>query len=64
METPNASSFHTANLPTLKINKKYFFVSFQSGVLQAITTYKYSDNITRTRVSTISLDYLRENHLV
>lgn len=34
----------------------------QSGVIQAIVTYKYSDNIQRTRVSTINLDYLRENN--
>lgn len=29
-------------------------------LLQAITTYKYSDNIIRTRVSTIYLNYLRD----
>ena len=32
--------------------------------MQAITTYKYSDNIVRTRVSTINIDYLRENQSI
>lgn len=29
-------------------------------VIQAVTTFKYSDNILRTRVSTINLNYLKE----
>lgn len=32
----------------------------QSCLIQAITTYKYSDNVLRTRVATINLDFLRE----
>lgn len=32
----------------------------QGACIQAITTYKYSDNIVRTKVSTIFINYLRE----
>lgn len=35
----------------------------RSTILQAITTFKYSDNIVRTKVSTITLDFLRENQM-
>ena len=36
----------------------------QSGDIQAIVTYKWSDNVMRTRVSTMRLEYLRENQIV
>lgn len=35
----------------------------KSGDIQAIVTYKWSDNVIRTRVSTIRLEYIRENQL-
>ena len=44
----------------LKINKKYLFYLMQKLIVQAITTYKYSDNILRTKVTTVSYDYLRQ----
>lgn len=36
----------------------------QSGDIQAIVTYKWSDNTLRTKVSTIRLEYLRENQIM
>lgn len=36
----------------------------QTGDIQAIVTYKWSDNVVRTRVSTLRLEYLRENQIV
>ena len=35
----------------------------KNGDIQAIVTYKWSDNVIRTRVSTIRLEYIRENQL-
>lgn len=35
----------------------------QTGDIQAIVTYKWSDNVIRTRVSTLRLEYLRENQI-
>lgn len=61
---PNALFYPIVNLLPRKIKKRYISINLQSGFLQAVVTYKYSDNITRTRVSTINLDYLRENHSV
>jgi protein transport protein SEC23 len=36
----------------------------KAGDIQAIVTYKWSDNIIRTKVSTLRLEYLRENQIV
>lgn len=36
----------------------------QSGLIQAITTFKYSDNVVRTRVSTFAVDFMRENQMM
>lgn len=33
-------------------------------MIQAVTTYKYSDNILRHKVSTLSLDFIKENQQI
>jgi hypothetical protein len=36
----------------------------KTGDIQAITTYRWSDNVVRTRVATLRLDFLRENQMI
>ena len=43
--------------------RKSILILNQNGEIQAIITYKWSDNVIRTRVSTIRLEYIRENQL-
>ncbi len=38
-------------------------ILIQTGDLQAIVTYKWSDNVIRTRVSTIRHEYIRQNQI-